>query len=94
MAVRSLYRLFLIGGLIVLAGILGGFIGAYLLFKAIDVYGSWFYLGLGVAFVVIVVVFYIYDSRKEKSKATTQFETPKQSDHSEIETHEDDDSSS
>ncbi len=40
MAARPLFRLFLIAGLIVLAGILGGFIGTYPLFKAIDTYGS------------------------------------------------------
>jgi 4-hydroxybenzoate polyprenyltransferase len=94
MAARSLYRLFLIGGLIALAGILGGFIGVYLLLKAIDAFGSWLYLGLGVAFAVIAVVWYIYDSLKEKkSRAPTHFETPKKSDDSETETHEEDNSS-
>lgn len=66
MAARPLYRFLLIAGLIVLAGILGGFIGTYPLFKAIDTYGSWLYVWLGAAFVATVIVLYINDSRKER----------------------------
>jgi heme exporter protein D len=66
MAARPLFRLFLIAGLIVLAGILGGFMGTYPLFKAIDPYGSWLYVWLGAAFVATVIVLCINDSRKEK----------------------------
>jgi NADH:ubiquinone oxidoreductase subunit 2 (subunit N) len=95
MSARSLYRLFLIGGLIVLAGIFGGFLGAYLIFKAIDTYGIWFYVGVGVAFAVIVVVFYVYDLyREKKPKVPHPFETMKQPEDSETETHEENSGSS
>lgn len=66
MAAMPLYRLFLIAGLIALAGTLSGFIGTYPLFKAIDTYGSWLYVWLGAAFVATVIALYINDSRKER----------------------------
>jgi nitrate/nitrite transporter NarK len=87
MAARPLYRFLLIAGLVVLAGILGGFIGTYPLFKAIDTYGSWLYVWLGAAFVATVIVLYINDSRKEKkNKAVARVGTSMQTNHSEMET--------
>jgi uncharacterized membrane protein len=92
MSTRSLYKVFLIAGLIVLAGILGGFLGVYALFQAIGAYGGWFYLVAGGAFVCVIVVLYIYDIRKEKkSGITSEPEMPEQADDSEMETDEQDD---
>ena len=66
MSTRSLYRIFLISGLIVLAAILGGFLGLYVLLRAVDAFGGWFYLAAGVAFACVIVVLYIYDTYKKK----------------------------
>jgi zinc transporter ZupT len=88
MSTRSLYKVFLIAGLIVLAGILGGFLGVYVLFQAVSAYGVWFYLVAGGAFVFVIVVLYVYDIRKEKrSGIASESEMPGQADDSEMETH-------
>jgi hypothetical protein len=91
MSTRPLYKVFLIAGLIVLAGILGGFLGVYVLFKAISTIGGWFYLVAGAAFVAAIVALYVYDIRKEKKSGTvSQPEIPEQIDDSETETDEQD----
>lgn len=91
MSARSLYKVFLIAGLIVLASILGGFLGVYVLFQAVSTYGFWFYLVAGGAFVCVIVVLYVYDIRKEKKRGiASELEMPEQADDSEMETHEQD----
>jgi len=91
MSARSLYKVFLIAGLIVLASILGGFLGVYVLFHAVSTYGFWFYLVAGGAFVCVIVVLYVYDIRKEKKRGiASELEMPEQANDSEMETHEQD----
>jgi hypothetical protein len=91
MSARSLYKVFLIAGLIVLASILGGFLGVYVLFQAVSTYGFWFYLVAGGAFVCVIVVLYVYDIRKEKKRGiASELEMPEQANDSEMETHEQD----
>jgi hypothetical protein len=91
MSARSLYKVFLIAGLIVLASILGGFLGVYVLFQAVSTYGFWFYLVAGGAFVCVIVILYVYDIRKEKKRGiASELEMPEQVNDSEMETHEQD----
>ena len=91
MSTRSLYKVFLIAGLIVLASILGGFLGVYVLFQAVSTYGFWFYLVAGGAFVCVIVVLYVYDINKEKKRGiASELEMPEQTNDSEMETHEQD----
>lgn len=66
MAQRSYYRLFLIIGVISLVAVLGGFIGVYLLFWALSVYGVWVYVSIGIVILGLCVIWYIIESHKEK----------------------------
>ena len=55
-------------GVISLVAVLGAFIGVYVLFWALNAYGVWTYVFIGVVIVAVALVFYILESHRERGR--------------------------